>query len=93
MTKHGQRVVRAAALAAVIGGAPGAAYAVEATPSIVGNGWVAIGIIVALVALIWLLISGSLGIAARDKSDDDEAGVGMLEGIDEDDEPKRRKRK
>jgi hypothetical protein len=42
--------------------------------------------------LIGLFISGALSISGRDKSDEDEAGVGILEGIDEDDDkPKKRK--
>ena len=70
-----------------------AAYAEAQTPTITGNAWVAIAIIVGLVAVIGLFISGALGISRRDKSDEDEAGVGILEGIDEDDEKPKKKRK
>jgi flagellar biosynthesis/type III secretory pathway M-ring protein FliF/YscJ len=56
-----------------------------------GDPVIAIGIIVVLIALVWLLIRGVLSISSRDKSDEDDAGVGVLEGIDEDDDkPKRR---
>lgn len=61
------------------------------TPSISGNSWVAIGLVVALVLLIFFFISGTLSISRRDKRDDDDAGVGILEGIDEDDEKPRRR--
>lgn len=70
--------------------APGVAYAQEQSPSISGNAWVAIAIIVGLVVLIMLFISGAISLSRRDRPDDD-GGVGILEGIDEDDdEPKRR---
>jgi flagellar biosynthesis/type III secretory pathway M-ring protein FliF/YscJ len=56
-----------------------------------GDPVIAIGVIVVLVLLLWLFIRGVLSIAGRDKSDEDDAGVGVLEGIDEDDDkPKRR---
>ena len=61
------------------------AHAQGQAPSISGNSWVAIGLVVALVLLIFFFISGALSITRRDKPDDD-AGVGVLEGIDEDDE-------
>jgi hypothetical protein len=58
-----------------------------------GNQWVAIGIGVGLVLFLIVLIWGALGISGRDKSDEDEAGVGLLEGIDEDDDKPKKKRK
>ena len=91
MTWAGSSILRAAAIAALFAAVPGAAFAAEAPVSITGNAWVAIGIIVVVVALVWFLISGTLGITARDKADDDEAGVGVLEGIDEDDDKPRKK--
>jgi hypothetical protein len=67
------------------------AQAQEHTPTISGNSWIAIGLLVGLVLLVLFFISGTLSISRRDKSDDDDAGVGILDGIDEDDEkPKRR---
>jgi len=84
-------IMRLGASAVAFTGATGAARADVATPSFMGDPVIAIGIIVVLVAIIWLIIRGALGIAARDKSDEDDAGVGILEGIDEDDDkPKRR---
>jgi hypothetical protein len=72
-------------------GAAGVAQADAGVPGFMGDPVIAIGILVVVVALIWILIRGALGIASRDKSDEDEAGVGVLEGIDEDDDkPKRR---
>ena len=64
----------------------------DASPmAIMGDPLIAIGILVVLVLIIWLVIRGALSLSARDKSDEDEAGVGVLEGIDEDDDkPKRR---
>lgn len=86
-----QRVVRAAAgIAAVLGASP--AFAQGQAPAISGNAWVAIAIIVALVVLIGLFITGAISLSRRDKSDEDEAGVGILEGIDSDDEDKPRRR-
>lgn len=74
-----------------LGAATGAAQAQSATPSFVGDPVIAIGILVVLIVIVWFLIRGTLGIAARDKSEEDDAGVGVLEGIDEDDDkPKRR---
>lgn len=63
----------------------------DAAPGFMGDPVIAIGIIVVLVVLVWFIIRGALGIASRDKSEEDDAGVGILEGIDEDDDkPKRR---
>lgn len=77
-----------------IAAATAAAHADEhaQTPSFYGNPAIAIGILVVLIVIVWLLIRGSLGISARDKSDEDEAGVGVLEGIDEDDDDKPKRR-
>ena len=91
MRKPGSSILRAAAIAALLVGMPVAAHAAEAPLSFTGNAWVAIGIVVVLVVLVWFMISGTLGITARDKPDDDEAGVGVLEGIDEDDDKPRKK--
>lgn len=40
--------------------------AVARTPSLTGNGWVALGILVAFVGAIWLMISGALHLERRD---------------------------
>lgn len=84
-------IMRLGASAIALAGATGAARADVATPSFMGDPVIAIGIIVVLVVLVWLLIRGALSISSRDKSDEDEAGIGVLEGIDDDDDkPKRR---
>jgi hypothetical protein len=85
--------VRVAVGVAIMLSNAGAAFAQAETPTISGNAWVAIAIIVGLVLVILLFIGGALGISRRDKSDEDEAGVGFLEGIDEDDEKPKKKRK
>lgn len=61
-------------------------------PSITGNSWVAIAIIIGLVALIALFISGVLNISKGEKSSDDGAGVGVLDGIDDDDDEEDKKK-
>lgn len=47
-------------------GSAGDAHAAAQTPSISGNGWVALGIIAFLVGLIWFLIQGALHLERRD---------------------------
>jgi hypothetical protein len=47
-------------------GSAGVAQATARTPSISGNGWVALGIIAFLVGAIWLMISGALHLERRD---------------------------
>lgn len=61
------------------------AQAQAQTPSISGDSWVAIAIVVGLVVLIFLLISGVLGLSKRDKSDAEDTGVGII-GADDDDD-------
>jgi hypothetical protein len=68
-----------------------AAHAADATPGFQGDPVFAIGILLIVVAVLWYFITGVLGVAARDTSDEDEAGVGLLEGIDEDDDKPRRR--
>ena len=54
-------------LAATIGFlAPTYAFAVAQTPSISGNAWAAIGILVGLIALIFLTVVVALGLFRRD---------------------------
>jgi len=69
----------------------GIARAQGAAPAISGNGWIAIAIIAGLVAIIALMISGTIRISGSGTSDDDDggAGFGVLEDIDED-EPRKR---
>jgi hypothetical protein len=78
---------------AALAAATGAARADVVTPSFMGDPAIAIGILVVLIIIVWFLIRGALSISAGDKSDEDEAGVGVLEGIDEDDDDKPKRRK
>ncbi len=66
------------------------ARAQNAPEVIDGNGWIAIAIIVGLVALVGLMISGAISVSSRDKPDGDGAGFGVLEGIDDDEEDKKK---
>jgi hypothetical protein len=47
-------------------GSSGIAQATARTPHISGNGWVALGIIAFLIAVVWFLISGALHLERRD---------------------------
>ncbi len=58
-----------------------------------GDPVIAISILVVLIVIVWFLIRGALSISARDNSDEGEAGIGVLEGIDEDDDDKPKRRK
>lgn len=79
----------AVALSAVLASA-GAAFAQAQTPSISGNSWVAIAIVVGLVVLIFLLISGAISLSKRDGDDADDAGIGIIGADDDDDRPRRK---
>lgn len=84
-------IPRAVAVIAILAiGASEAAAQVAQTPSFNGNSWIAIGIIVALVAFVGILISGSLSVSKIDDTPPDaDQGVGVFEGIEEDDEKER----
>ena len=69
------------------------AQAQDAAPAITGNGWIAIAIIVALVAIVVAMISGVINISSRDAPDDDGAGFGVIEGIDEDEDRQDKKKR
>ena len=65
------------------------ALAVAQTPTISGNGWVALGILGFFVAMIYMLIMGALHVERRDaelrRSDQNAGGFfGILQGDDED---------
>jgi hypothetical protein len=74
-------------------GSNGIAQATARTPSISGNGWVALGIIAFLVAVIWFVISGALHLERRDAglgrgvgSKRDRGWFGGFGGRDDDDD-------
>ncbi len=50
-----------------------------------------IGAVAVLVVVLWLLIRGALSMSRNPDDSDDSAGVGALEGIDEDDDERRKK--
>jgi len=66
------------------------AYA-DLAPSPVGNPLFLIGAVAVLVIVLWLLIRGALSLPGNANDADDSAGVGTLEGIDEDDEDRKKK--
>ncbi len=72
----------------------GDAWAQQAqTPSISGNSWIAIAIILGLVALIFFFIRNAIRVSEIDDTTPvEDEGVGILEGIEEDD-PKPTKRR
>jgi hypothetical protein len=83
------------ALAAFVGSVHVANAAVAKTPSISGNGWVALGIIAFLIGVIWFLIMGALHVERRDASlgrgrrrtDDGWFGIFPAGADDEEDAP------
>lgn len=81
---------RSMAVTAVYAATLGNAQAAGAEAVLDGNGWIAIAIILGLVVLVVLMISGIISISGRDKPDGDGAGFGVLEGIDDDEEDKKR---
>ena len=83
---------RLAAIWLAYAAALSSAHAQGVAPAITGNGWIAIAIILGLVVLVVLVISGAINISGRDAPDEDGAGFGVLEEIDEDDEDRKKKR-
>lgn len=85
----------AAVTALALFGSAGAAHAVARTPSISGNGWVALGIIAVFVAAIVLMIRGALHLERRDaylgrrpnRRDDGWFGIFPAGSADEEDAP------
>ena len=82
------------ALAVLLASAGAASAAAQAqTPTLTGNSWIALAIIAGLVVFIALFIGGALRISRiDDTADEEDEGVGVFEGIEEDD-PKPRRRK
>jgi len=64
----------------------------DLAPTSVGSPLFLIGAVAVLVIVLWLLIRGALSLPDSSNDSDDGAGVGTLEGIDEDDD-ERKKRK
>lgn len=63
----------------------------DLAPSTTSNALFLIGAVVVLVVVLWLLIRGALSLSGNADDNDDAAGVGTLEGIDEDDEGRKKK--
>jgi hypothetical protein len=82
-----------ATLAVFLASVGSGAAAQAQTPTLTGNSWIALAIIVGLVVLIALFIGGVLRISQiDDTSDEEDEGVGVFEGIEED-HPKPRRRR
>jgi hypothetical protein len=64
----------------------------DLAPTPAGSPLFLIGAAAVLVIVLWLLIRGALSLPDSSNDTDDGAGVGTLEGIDEDDD-ERKKRK
>jgi hypothetical protein len=64
----------------------------DLAPTSAGSPLFLIGAVAVLVIVLWLLIRGALSLPDSSNDSDDGAGVGTLEGIDEDDD-ERKKRK
>lgn len=76
-----------AAATALLLAAP-AARADASVPSVSGDVLLGIGALVAAV-IIWIVIRVALNMSRNNEGEDDKAGVGILDGIDEDDDKKR----
>jgi hypothetical protein len=71
---------------------PASASAAEQTPSISGNGWVALGIIAVLIAIVALVIRGTLSVSDRgETASDDSGGLPFFGGDDEEDRPRKKR--
>jgi hypothetical protein len=64
----------------------------DLAPTSAGSSLFLVGAVAVLVIVLWLLIRGALSLPDSSNDTDDGAGVGTLEGIDED-EDERKKRK
>ncbi len=63
----------------------------DLAPTPAGNPLFLIGAVAVLVIVLWLLIRGALSLPGNASDSDDSAGVGTLEGIDEDDDERKKK--
>lgn len=77
--------------ASALSAAPSYASIIARTPTISGNGWVALGIISAFVGTIYLLIMGALHVERRDarlgRRAHDDGWFGVVRTTDDDDPP------
>jgi hypothetical protein len=86
-------VVNLSAALALFLASAGAASAAAQAPTITGNGWAALGIILGLIVAIIYFINGAITLSRHDDtSDEEDEGVGIFEGIEEDDPKPRRRR-
>jgi hypothetical protein len=65
-----------------------AAYADGSVPSVSGDLLLGVGAVIAAVIL-WFVIRAALSMSGSSGDDDDKAGVGILDGIDDDDDAKK----
>jgi hypothetical protein len=65
-----------------------AAYADASVPSVSGDLLLGVGAVIAAVIL-WFVIRAALSMSGSSGDDDDKAGVGILDGIDDDDDRKK----
>ena len=68
---------------------PGFARAADGQPSDFGGPLFLVGAAIVVVLILWIVIRGALNLTNRDEQEDDPAGVGVLEDIDEDDKKKK----
>jgi len=68
-----------------------AAARADLAPTPVSSPLFLIGAVAVLVIVLWLLIRGALSLPGNAGDSDDSAGVGTLEGIDEDDDERKKK--
>jgi hypothetical protein len=64
------------------------AYADASVPSVSGDVLLGVGAVIAAVIL-WFVIRAALSMSGSSGDDEDKAGVGILDGIDEDDDRKK----
>lgn len=68
---------------------PGIARAADGGTSDFGGPLFLIGGAIVVALILWIVIRGALSLTNRDDQEEDPAGVGVLEGIDEDEKKKK----
>ena len=63
----------------------------DLAPTPVSSPLFLVGAVAVLVIVLWLLIRGALSLPDSARDSDDSAGVGTLEGIDEDDDERKKR--